>query len=211
MKRPEEYANQHLRAFNKIVGMSPKGIHDSRLEIRRFYVVAKTLYPLHLNYEILEISKGILKSLGKIRDMDVHGCPKVNRNTIFATIVKRKNNITELPKLYGSRFMVAQNLFEVYKEAQEANSFHSFRKLLREARFMAESLGLEDSSLKVLVREMGDMRDSVYREICEGRRKSELTFTSDLKEHGLSALKEVLLSDHEFHHIKYKLTLKDNV
>ncbi|QKR00907.1 CHAD domain-containing protein [Metallosphaera tengchongensis] len=204
MIRPEDYANEHLGNFLEIIGFSQESVHDARVELRRFYVVAKALYPLHGDYGLIDLTRGLLKDLGKVRDMDVHGCPKIDRDKVVAKTLRLSGFLTRLPKLYGSRYLVAQNLLSAFFQAREATDFHQLRKVLREARFLSESLGIEAYSLKEVVKEMGEMRDNVRRSLCEGVQSS-LQFDESLKERGVSAVRELLLSDHEFHHIKARI------
>ncbi|MCG3109306.1 hypothetical protein L3N51_01596 [Metallosphaera sp. J1] len=206
LRRPEDYANERLGEFRRIVGSSPKQVHDARVELRKYTVVVEALYPLHLDFDLLDNSRQILKLLGRVRDYDVHGCPRVDRDEMLRRANVRLQGLRRLPRLYGSRFLVMENLVRLYNDLPFMNDFHGVRKLLRRARFLGESLGIYNDSLKEVVKVMGNERDRIAQEICQGRLPSLSLDISKMKEAGRKEIREILLSDHEFRHVKQKLS-----
>ncbi|MCY0861400.1 MULTISPECIES: CHAD domain-containing protein [Metallosphaera] len=206
LRRPEDYANEKLEEFKKLFGTSPNQVHDARVELRKYAVVVEALYPLHMDFDLLDNSRGILKLLGKVRDYDVHGCPRVDREEVLRRVSARLPRLRRLPRLYGSRFLVAENLMRIYGDIPFVNDFHGVRKLLRRARFLAESLGIFNDSLKELVKTMGNERDRMAQEACQGKIPVLNLDVSRIKEIGRMEVREILLSDHEFRHIKQKLS-----
>ncbi|MEM3195939.1 MAG: hypothetical protein QXH43_07435 [Metallosphaera sp.] len=200
--RPEDYANEHLRSFKGEFKFDESSVHDARVDLRKYYVIVEVTYPLHRRYELISLGKRILRRLGVVRDYDVHGCPKIERDSILGYVSSKADNLGELPKLYGSRFVVMENLVGAYKSLASLNDFHSVRKALRRARIMADSLGFDTSTLKEIVTRMGDERDRIGKEICEGRTPRFELNLSQVKTEGVNALREILLSDHEFKHVR---------
>lgn len=75
-----------------------------------------------------------------------------------------------LPRLYGSRLLVAERIYNDYRRLKEEVEFHSIRKIVREVRFLVESLDLSSDVLKDISQEMGSMRDRyLFDTVCLGK------------------------------------------
>ncbi|AWS00467.1 CHAD domain-containing protein [Metallosphaera hakonensis] len=204
--RPEEYANKHLENFLLVQGRSPEQVHEARVELRKYAVIVQVTYPLHLNYDVIRISKGILRRLGEVRDYDVHGCPKVPREELLDQVDREKVTLKRLPKLYGSRFLVMRNLIKIFMELDKVNDFHGLRKQIRTARILGDSLNLPSENLKEISRIMGEERDRMNREVCNGLKPRHNVDLEDIREKARASLREILLSNHEFRHVKGMLS-----
>ncbi|AAY81317.1 hypothetical protein [Sulfolobus acidocaldarius] len=170
---PERYANAHLIKFLLITGISQEDIHDARVELRKYLTIARTTYKLHNNPECVLRASKLMKRLGKIRDMDILACvrsdsrDKLARETVSMFQVMRKYL---LPRLYGSRLLVAERIYNDYRRLKEEVEFHSIRKIVREVRFLVESLDLSSDVLKDISQEMGSMRDRyLFDTVCLGK------------------------------------------
>ena len=67
-------------------------------------------------------------------------------------------------------------------------------------------MGIFNDSLKELVKNMGNERDRMAQEACQGKIPLLNLDVSRIKEIGRMEIREILLSDHEFRHIKQKLS-----
>ncbi len=160
--RPEDYANRHLRKFLSLNSTSEKAVHDARVELRRYLVVAKATYSLHLRAEGVILGKKILRALGEVRDMDVIACADKSRRDYLAKRVMssfHKMAKYKLPKMYGSRLLVARKVKLDVLALEKEEDFHEIRKKVRESRFLLESLGQYSPTLRDVARELGNMRD----------------------------------------------------
>lgn len=201
--RPEEYCNFHLMEFRRLTGDSPEEVHDARVEIRKYLVVGESLYLLHGDWESLGRARRIASLLGKVRDVDVSGCGGGREELLYRARLIR-DGVRPFPRLLGSRLMVMEALLREYTSLKGEAEFHSVRKRLRRARILAEALELDSSGLKKVVRWMGEIRDRWLKETC-GKGRLELNTPEELKAEGMKVLREVLLSGHEFHHVREKV------
>jgi len=204
--RPEEYANFYLRSFLKNKGTSEKDIHDSRVNLRKYLTIAKSTYVLHGKAECIVEAKKIMKKLGKIRDMDAITCLKnQNRDLLAVDVVKSFNTLENcfLSKLYGSRLVIIQSLYNNYIELLEENEFHKIRKLIRESRFLIDSLGYSSLDLKDISQELGNMRDKyLFETECEHlSSKIDYEKVRELKEKALIEIRSQIMVTN-FIHVK---------
>ncbi len=204
--RPEEYANIHLNEFLSYSGISEDEIHDARVELRKYLTIAKATYKLHLKAECIIRAKKIMRGLGKVRDMDIMFCVKLNdeRDILARKIVASFFSLNNcyLPKIFGSRLVVAERIFSNYNRLKEEEEFHSIRKIIRETRFLVESLSLDSSVLKDISQELGNMRDNyLFNVKCLGRNeKLDKVRINELKEKALKDI-EYKLNSTEFYHL----------
>jgi len=208
--RPEEYANFHLKNFLKNTGILEKNIHDSRVDLRKYLTVARSTYVLHGKAECILKGKKIMKKLGKIRDMDVITCLKTeDRDSLAVEVVKSFNTLENcfLPKLYGSRIVIIKSLYNNYIKLLEENDFHKIRKLIRESRFLIDSLGYSSLDLKDISQELGNMRDTyLFQTECQNlQQKIDYERLRELKEKALVEIRSQIMITN-FIHIKELLT-----
>lgn len=171
--KPEEYANLHLSEFLSYSGISEDEIHDARVELRKYLTIAKATYKLHLKAECIIRAKKIMRGLGKVRDMDIMFCVKLNeRDRLAKKVVNSFISLRNcyLPKIFGSRLIIAEKIFLNYNTLKVEEEFHSIRKIIRETRFLMESLNLDSSLLKEISQELGNMRDTyLFNVKCLGK------------------------------------------
>jgi len=200
--RPEEYANAHLMEFRRLTGRSEEEVHDARVEIRKYVVVGKALYRLHGDWESLDRAFRIARTLGKVRDVDVSGCPG-DRDRLLYSVEVMRDHVMPFPRLLGSRLLVMESLVREYRSVLVEEEFHSLRKRLRRARILVESLEMDSEEIKELVRRMGDLRDQWLRSRCSGEEfQISGEDTREFKEQGVEILRDLLSSGHEFHHLR---------
>lgn len=199
--RPEDYANKHLYNALQISRTSEDGVHDLRVEIRKYYDVLSSLYPLYQNPDCLSLTRTLLRSLGKVRDMDICSLEIENRDEILWRIIEKKRSLSScvIRKIYGSRLVVFNRLIKIYSLIPQLSDFHELRKNIRIARNLTESLGYDSQELKSLAKNMGDLRDEMLRMKCKGLQSPDIDI-SHYKSVARKIMLRILLSQEEFHH-----------
>lgn len=197
--RPEEYANRNLREALKF-GPSPESVHDSRVALRKYYVVADSLTRLYYDPECMYNAREAVKLLGVIRDSDVSGCIKVPREELVVRVSRILNRLSpcELPKLYGSRLVVYEKVWALYSSL-EVEDFHEFRKRVRSLYYLVESVGEDARELKAISRRLGDVRDKYMKETCS-REGFKIPLERGVVEEVKSIVREILTRS-EFRHL----------
>jgi len=195
--RPEDYANLHLHKFLSISSTSEKAIHDARVELRRYLVVAKATYLLHSRAEAILVARSILRKLGEVRDMDVLTClERDKRDYLARKVISQFGKMAkyELPRMYGSRLLVARRVKANASALEVEEDFHKVRKRIRESRFLLESLGQYSYTLREISRTLGDMRDVyLYSVKClKVERKVDWEKVDELRRKALEEIKRKL-------------------
>jgi CHAD domain-containing protein len=202
ISRPEEYANLNLKKSLKIRGISIEEIHDKRVYIRKYFDILSALNPLYEDIECLALTKDVISDLGKVRDMDITGCyNKKRREEIALRAIRKADKLKNcfLPKVYGSRLVVFNNILRLYNELRNCEEFHQLRKNVRIIRNLAESLNF-NNEIKKLAKEMGDLRDEALRKTnCLGV----INYSFNINEYRRRAIEytlKIILQQDEFHH-----------
>ncbi|MUN30050.1 hypothetical protein [Sulfuracidifex metallicus] len=198
--RPERYANVHLKK-----AMESNGVHRRRVEVRKYLVISRVLVRLTGEKGCVKRAKKEVKSLGKLRDLEVASCIPLPHYELGDLDMKD----CMMRKVFGSRLLVAERVFLLYHELNKEMKLHPLRKTIREALFLLESLGIVDERLKALAKELGRLRDQqLMAQLCEGK---EIDFDVDeLRLKAKDFIRE-LLSITEFDHIKCKLHDRNNI
>ncbi len=162
--RPEDYANRALSNFLSINEYSIEKIHDERVELRKYFTVLQTLYPLHNNARVVHETGKILKLLGEVRNYDLTNPtadPDKRDQLLYSAMRKKKVfRIYYLPVLYGSRLLLFNELTRILNILTEpSKNFHLYRKLIRKSRFISESLEHDATVLKIAAKELGEQLD----------------------------------------------------
>ena len=162
--RPEDYANTALSNFLSINEYTVEKIHDERVELRKYFTVLQTLYPLHKNARVVHETGKILKLLGEIRNYDLTD-PKADlskREQLLSPVMSKKRTfrVYHLPVLYGSRLLLFSELTRILNILMKPDrNFHLYRKLIRKSRFISESLDHDATVLKNIAKELGEQLD----------------------------------------------------
>ena len=198
--RPEFYANKNLKKAFKF-DPSPDSVHDTRVALRKYYVVASALSRLCYLPECLYYSKEIVKILGVIRDSDISGCIPIKRDELVSKVSRLLPKISNcyLPKIYGSRLVVYEKIRDVYLTL-EVKEFHEFRKKVRMVYYLVESVGEDASSLKEISKKLGDMRDKFLIESC-GKKDFNIPLNQELISEVKAIIREIIMRS-EFHHLR---------
>ncbi|QIW24419.1 CHAD domain-containing protein [Sulfolobus sp. S-194] len=200
--RPEEYANLNLKEVLLITKIDEESIHDARVNLRKYYDVLISLYPIYENSECAFISNEIIGNLGRIRDMDICGLRSRRRDELaYDTIKKfRQLKICYLPvKIYGSRLLLFRRIYSLYELIPRLDDFHEIRKRVRIIRNLTEALGYNSQEVKIIAKKMGDVRDNILKMECNGLAPPEIN-VSVYKEEAINAIIKIIKEQDEFHY-----------
>ncbi|MBW9141515.1 MAG: hypothetical protein K1T65_07520, partial [Candidatus Aramenus sp.] len=139
----------------------------------------------------------ILRKLGEVRDMDVLTClERDKRDYLARKVISQFGKMAkyELPRMYGSRLLVARRVKANASALEVEEDFHKVRKRIRESRFLLESLGQYSYTLREISRTLGDMRDVyLYSVKClKVERKVDWEKVDELRRKALEEIKRKL-------------------
>lgn len=188
--------NEHLKNF-----MHAGDVHDMRVELRKFAVVGRETLHLHEMRDCVFHAFQTVKKLGYLRDMEVAGCVRVS-TSIDLLSVRRKFRSCRVPRIYGSKLMVAEALLREFRNLRNAEDFHEVRKSVRRAWYLGESIGLDVYSVKTLSKELGEIRDKALKlELCDGIRPNYPDVMS-VKGRAMELVGLMILRNNTFEHAK---------